>query len=459
MNVRRGLRWVDFLDEWSGLPPGLRVYYGVLVAAAALFLAALHRRMPPSQLDWAGNRALSVPFFAALTTVAALVPYRLPGLHEQFRATFALDIAAFLVCGPWFAALTAAGARLTAVLAGETTRTRVQWVRALVRAAEGVILYGVALELYAAAGRPPPGMVWWLLPLAVALLHGLTYTALRAAEGTVRYRVSFFAHVLRDLAVNCSNSVLLVALGAPLGRFFTAYPITRTGLAFGLVFCALAIHATRLHTNLADLHWSALRALCQAVESRNPYRGGHAYRVARYAVAIARKLQLPETRVLAVYAAGLMHEIGLINADERLLFRAAPPKPKELLELQRMLAESADLVGQCEIVPGAADAVRYHRHWFNGHGAGGAPRAQRLPIEARVLAVANYYDSLTTPLGWRPALSGQQAWQELRRLQHTRFDPQIVAALGAVLREEKEWGLHAFARRYHIDYVGDLPRW
>ncbi len=438
------------MSDFRGLPRETLGYTvaGVLVTTTLVAVVG-------HDLTW----SRSAFFFLLLAFITAQIPYRLPGLRAKFYLSFGIDLATLLAVGPAVAIFNAFAGRLAGILVAEGTRRHVPLQGAIIRASEGVLAFLPTLlvfdRLAPLEGTP---YLWWLPYIGATLSYAFVGTSLEALGGVLRYGASFRALVFRDLAANSSNALLQVMAGALVGGFFRTRPMPISALWVDVVFAGLVVYSARLYAGMAELHWSTMHAIINAMDLRDPHRAGHSERVARLAVAVGRKLNLPEHRLNRLYEAGLLHDVGLVALDEELLLKSLPPRARQRMTADH-LEQSAAAVTQMELEPGMEDFVRYHHQWFNGNGVPGDRRGEEIPLEARILALVNAYDSLLTPRAYRPPISRPEARRRLKNGAYTEYDPALVEVLEALLLEEERWGTPVFIRRYWLDSLGTAPRW
>jgi len=188
-----------------------------------------------------------------------------------------------------------------------------------------------------------------------------------------------------------------------------------------------AIDNAQLFQNLQRSFQQTIQGFARAMEAKDPYTHGHSDRVMQYARLITRGLGLEKPMVDKIDTAALMHDIGKIgipldalNKPQKLtreeyeLFKEHPDKGRRILEPLEFLRD---------IVP----AVFHHHEQYDGTGYPLGLRGEEIPMEARVLAVADTYDAMTSDRAYRKALSHEIAVAELKRCAGTQFDPRIVA--------------------------------
>jgi putative nucleotidyltransferase with HDIG domain len=168
--------------------------------------------------------------------------------------------------------------------------------------------------------------------------------------------------------------------------------------------------------------------------SKDEYTEHHSHRVSEYAVRIAAHLSLPQDRIEDVRAAGLLHDIGKLEVSRELLYKAARFTREEYEEIQRHVERGVSVLENVggslrRVIP----IVLAHHDKFDGSGYH-PTRGAEIPLEARIVSVADVYDSLTSDRPYRKAMSPFDAKDIITKGAGTEFDPQVVEAFVAAFR-------------------------
>ncbi|HEY8530175.1 MAG TPA: HD-GYP domain-containing protein [Paenibacillaceae bacterium] len=181
-----------------------------------------------------------------------------------------------------------------------------------------------------------------------------------------------------------------------------------------------------------------VRALVLATESRDPYTAGHNFRVTLYALKIGEELGLSPTQMRALAQGTIVHDVGKIRIPDAIL-----NKPGKLTPEERSIIEQHPVVGyeicrRLGFMKEELDIIRYHHERWDGTGYPDGLAGERIPLLARVVAVADVYDALTSHRAYRPAWTHEQTLELIRQGRGTHFDPQCVDAwLRVCAREPK----------------------
>jgi HD-GYP domain-containing protein (c-di-GMP phosphodiesterase class II) len=179
-------------------------------------------------------------------------------------------------------------------------------------------------------------------------------------------------------------------------------------------------------------YMATVRALSNAVEARDAYTGKHAERVTAYGMEVARASGMPLTDVPELEFGFLLHDVGKVAIPDAILY-----KPESLTDEERALMARHPVIGS-EIIRGieflgdAALVVRSHHERWDGTGYPDGLAGDEIPLVARVFAIADVLDALTTDRPYRPASSLAVARKMIREASGTQFDPRMVEAFGTI---------------------------
>jgi diguanylate cyclase (GGDEF)-like protein len=177
-------------------------------------------------------------------------------------------------------------------------------------------------------------------------------------------------------------------------------------------------------------------ALAVAVGVREGAPAGHPAYVASLAARIARALHLDSRTALRCELGGWLHDIGKLSVPERVLLKPAPLDDEEWAIMRRHPELGERIVERIPALHAAGPAIRHHHEQFDGSGYPDRLTGFAIPIEARIVAVADTFSAMTQVRPYAPARSADDALQELRRCAGSQFDPSVVAALESVLATE-----------------------
>jgi HD-GYP domain-containing protein (c-di-GMP phosphodiesterase class II) len=179
---------------------------------------------------------------------------------------------------------------------------------------------------------------------------------------------------------------------------------------------------------------TTLRALMAALDTKDAATEGHSERVARLTVAVAREMGVPEERMLDIERGALLHDVGKIGVPDSILRKPNNLNRKEWEAMQQHPLLAGLLVSKVGFLEGAMPILLYHHERYDGSGYPFGLAQDKIPLEARIFAVVDAYDAMTSERPYRKAVPPEEALQEIRANAGTQFDPQVVAPFEGVIR-------------------------
>jgi putative nucleotidyltransferase with HDIG domain len=187
--------------------------------------------------------------------------------------------------------------------------------------------------------------------------------------------------------------------------------------------------------NLRESYVATVRALAEAIDAKDHYTRGHSTRVARYAIAIARELKLPEADIEGLETAAYLHDVGKIGISDQILLKPGKLTLEEMETVRGHPKIGAKILAPInfpwEIVP----IVFQHHERYSGGGYPNKLSYDDIHIGARILIVADSYEAMTSERPYRAALSQMTAIDELEKGSGTQFDPMVVEAFIKLLKK------------------------
>ncbi len=171
---------------------------------------------------------------------------------------------------------------------------------------------------------------------------------------------------------------------------------------------------------------SIIYALAATVDAKDHYTYGHSKKVSQYAVALAEALGLPQDKITTIRAAGLLHDIGKIAIPDSILNKEGPLTEEEWKPVTAHPELGVEILRHVIDLVNCLPAILHHHEHHDGKGYPSNLKGKNIPLEARLLAIADSYDAMTSLRSYRKQLSPQQALDELKRCAGTQFDPELV---------------------------------
>ena len=204
---------------------------------------------------------------------------------------------------------------------------------------------------------------------------------------------------------------------------------------FLALYCAMLVVVqrtsrvlTKQREDLRAAHLGTFHALANAVDARDSETGDHSVRVATYVVAIARDLGLSAEQIAELKIAAELHDIGKIGVPDSVLMKPGPLTPAEWDLMRHHAVVGSSILQSTPLSAAVKEAVRHvHEHW-DGGGYPDQFKGEQIPLFARIIAVVDAFEAMTSKRPYRSALSHPRAMAELQHKRNSQFDPQVVDA-------------------------------
>jgi HD-GYP domain-containing protein (c-di-GMP phosphodiesterase class II) len=429
------------------VPRKLRPLVYPVIAAGLLVLIKVSVP-PPDGIDFA-----RILFWTAMTAALAALPVRLPGGVVAHTTTAPLIAAAFdptmanpfAIC--WIAFIGTIELRDIAywdpVRRGELRLWGSLYNRFdyLLSAFAAYLVVDLTRDLVRL--QDPLGII-----VRIALA-GIAFSLVNLLLGMSVASLNTNTAFGRIWSLSVSNILTgLVAL-VPLGWLMSEIAL-RVGLWAAAMFILpvyLARFAFSKYAETRELFFGTVSALSQAIDAKDGFTRGHADRVSRIAGAIAREVGLPEKQIEHIELAGLLHDIGKIGVEDRILMKPQRLDSDEQELMRRHPIYGASILSPSEALRPLVPMVLHHHENFDGSGYPEGLRGEEIPMGSRIIIVADAYEAMTSDRIYRKAIGHDRAMEQLTRYKGVQFDPSIVRALEQVVEKR---GSEAFD-------VSDLP--
>lgn len=183
-----------------------------------------------------------------------------------------------------------------------------------------------------------------------------------------------------------------------------------------------------------QLFINAVRMLAAAIDAKDPYTRGHSERVARFSIAIGKNLALPEKEMRNLRISALLHDVGKIGIDDRILRKPGALSEDEFEVMKGHPAKGAAIMSGVaqliDIIPG----MKYHHEKWGGGGYPESLEGEQIPMQARIVAIADTFDAMTTNRPYQKAMELGYVVDKIKSFAGTRFDPRVVDAFVNAVR-------------------------
>ena len=192
---------------------------------------------------------------------------------------------------------------------------------------------------------------------------------------------------------------------------------------------------------IARMSTQIIQALSGAVDAKDTYTNGHSTRVAEYSKEIARRLGLSEQEQDNIYIMGLLHDVGKIGVSDSIINKPAKLTDEEYEEIKNHPVLGARILKNISEFPGLVTGARWHHERYDGKGYPDGLKGEDIPAEARIIAVADAYDAMTSRRSYRDVLPQERVRSEIAEGRGTQFDPEYADIILAMIDEDTEYRL------------------
>jgi hypothetical protein len=407
------------------LPRGARLYVVAVIAVGALVLVNGARQLEGDQWRTAVALAALVVIAEALSTALA----RSVANHETVNISVAMPVVIGSVV-----LLGHAGAPIVAAcLALDALGT--PWFKRAFNGAMGALSAFAAGWVYLAVNgvllESTDIVFQWdhvLLPMIAAaftfeVVNGLLMVmviSLVEHVSPVRVWMGTMAESAMPLFIYSLFGLLLAVLWPYVGAF-SAVLVLAPLLVARWVFAMFSARQ--------EAYEATMRSLIKAVETKDFYTRGHSERVARASVLIGRRSGMREDRVSSLRYAGMLHDVGKLGVPTRVLQKAGRLTEDEFEAIQQHPGRGREITKELEFLGEAIEGIHFHHERIDGRGYPRGLKGEEIPEFARIIAVADAFDSMTTTRSYRGARTIEDAVLELRACKGSQFDPVMVEAL------------------------------
>ena len=408
------------------LPRIAQGYIGAVTVVAALLVA----RGPFTGIAWQDVIVLGV-LLVVVESTATLLQAR----NQAWSANSAAILAAVILIGPVGAALV--GACMLFTIRRSPVLVKRVFNSAMMALAGYLpgrvyLLLGGHVGIPAASAFPRLIGVFAVVALAhvfvnYSLLEGALWLTRKPGQAGDDNLAGLDLRVLLTELGYCAFGLPIAALWGQLGPFTPVLVLVPLFVARW----AVAQFAAQQHA-----YEATVSALCQAVETKDFYTRGHSERVSRGSVMIAREIGMHSERVEAIRYAGMLHDVGKLGVPTKVLQKTGKLTEEEYAAIQLHPMRGLDIVREIGFLDEALAGIMHHHERIDGRGYPMGLAGDEIPEFARVLAVADAFDSMTSTRSYRGARPIHEAIAELRKWSGTQFDPAFVDAFVAAVKQE-----------------------
>lgn len=231
------------------------------------------------------------------------------------------------------------------------------------------------------------------------------------------------SHLRVPLVVK-GDTIGVLSIGAKRAAAFTANNLSTVEKLASQI--GVALENTRLFTDLQELFFNTVKTLSHAIDAKSPWTAGHSERVTEYALSMGREMGFSAKILDDLRIAGLFHDIGKIGTYDALLNKPGRLTDEEYEKVQEHPVRGAEILYPIKQIRHIISWIRGHHEKYDGTGYPDGLKGEEIPLQARILAVADTFDSMTAERPYRETPGKEYAVKELKKYSGIQFDPNVV---------------------------------
>lgn len=190
---------------------------------------------------------------------------------------------------------------------------------------------------------------------------------------------------------------------------------------------------------ISDLFIHLVQSLADAIDAKDTYTNGHSSRVAAYSKEIARRAGYSEQHLNDIYMMGLLHDVGKIGVPDEIINKPSRLTAEEYEKIKTHTVLGAKILENIKVMPQLATGARWHHERYGGGGYPDGITSESIPEEARIIAVADAYDAMTSKRSYRDALTQEYVRSEIEKGKGTQFDPKFADIMLEMIDEDPDY--------------------
>jgi HD-GYP domain-containing protein (c-di-GMP phosphodiesterase class II) len=287
----------------------------------------------------------------------------------------------------------------------------------------GVIVQKPESRAFASVDEMVRSTIQWVaIALALAIVASIVF-----ASGIAR-PIRILTDRSREIAQGNYQQRVELKTHTEIGELAQNFNVMSQSIEEAIAQLKKAAHENHL------LFLNSVRMLAAAIDAKDPYTRGHSERVARYSIAIGKNLELPEKDMRNLRISALLHDVGKIGIDDRILRKPGALSDEEFEVMKQHPAKGAAIMSGVaqliDIIPG----MKYHHEKWSGGGYPDGLEGEQIPMQARIVAIADTFDAMTTNRPYQKAMELGYVVEKIKSFAGTRFDPRVVDAFVSAVK-------------------------
>ena len=407
----------------SELPKKLKIYIAGLFTSAVLLMIYMI-------INYTINDIPSFIVLSILAVIAESFLIQLPGIGAV-SVSFAISFAAIIIGGPLMAAIVTSiglslrrpyveGRGYVHILNTPIYKTIYNASQSIICAGFSGIIYLLILNSLSNFGVIAD-TVALIVTVGIYVTPNTTFLTLLIKFLNGGKIINIWQENFKGTFV---NSAAIGFLGVIVAFAHSVNGVVTVVLFF--IPLMLARYSFKLYVDMRKNYMDTVKALINAVEAKDPYTSGHASRVGKYAVAIGKEVGLTMFELEKIKNAALLHDIGKIGVDDRILNKNKSLSDLEYNVIKNHPSMGYDIIKDIEFLKGSIEIVKHHHERWDGKGYPDGLRGEEISIPVSILIIADSFDAMTTDRPYRKAYSFERAINEIKDNAGTQFNPEIV---------------------------------
>lgn len=178
----------------------------------------------------------------------------------------------------------------------------------------------------------------------------------------------------------------------------------------------------------------AISTIANAIDAKDLHTKRHSIRVSLYTIQLGKHLNFSKAKIEHLYYAALLHDIGKIGIQDAILNKSSKLTPEEFHQMQAHCQIGSDILKDFTAFPNIWEGAAFHHEQYNGKGYPNGLAREEIPLEVRIIGIADSYDAMTSKRAYRDPLSTDKALAELEKGKNIQFDPQLVDIMTALIK-------------------------
>ena len=373
-------------------------------------------------------------FWAVLAIVVESLLIPMPNNTVGVSVGYAINIATIIIGGPLLATTTAGlGFLLRAPKIegrGYVHVFNLPPHKSVFNVSQSIIVTALMSLIYLLLGGGI-GEFALLTTIFVLLIGVVINTTIISGFLSIANKVDFSDTWISTMKGIFTSSLAVGTIGIIIALAYIGYGYGAVILFFGPLL--LARYSFKLYIEMRNLYLSTIQALNKTVEAKDPYTSGHANRVEKFAVDLAKAYHLPFESIQNLKTASILHDIGKIGIHDEILNKASRLTQEEYQEIMRHPAIGAEIISKVNFLSDITTIVRHHHERYDGKGYPDGLSGEDIPIEAAILMIADSYDAMTSDRPYRKAMTPEEALSELENNAGTQFHPELVKVFVSIM--------------------------